>query len=532
MKHDGDDAVVTPEGATPPAAIELRGINKTFGTVRANNDVSMTVRAGAIHGIVGENGAGKSTLMSILYGFYSADSGVIRVGDKPVAIASPNDAIAAGIGMVHQHFMLVDNFTVLENVMMGAESGPLLRDSIQKAHGALTRLADEYGLHVDPDAVIADLPVGALQRVEILKALYRDARILILDEPTGVLTPQEAVQLFRILSALKERGVTVIMITHKLGEVMAITDSVSVMRRGKMVAERETAETSPEELAELMVGRKLKAGVSRRAQGVGEPALTVEGLSLRDRYGVARIDNIGFELRAGEILGIAGVSGNGQSELLEVLSGITPMTAGRVLVKGREVSAAKPARPDEMRALGLAHVPEDRQRRGLVAAFAARESSILGYQRDPAYNGRLFMDYDAIDGHCRDLMERFDVRPPLPGIVSTKMSGGNQQKLILAREIERDPKVLLVGQPTRGVDIGAIEFIHQQISDLRDRGCAILMVSVELDEIMALSDRILVMFEGRIVGEVPIADADTSRLGLMMTNAHQGASAADAESLA
>ena len=236
MKHDGDDAVVTPEGATPPAAIELRGINKTFGTVRANNDVSMTVRAGAIHGIVGENGAGKSTLMSILYGFYSADSGVIRVGGKPVAIASPNDAIAAGIGMVHQHFMLVDNFTVLENVMMGAESGPLLRDSIQKAHGALTRLADEYGLHVDPDAVIADLPVGALQRVEILKALYRDARILILDEPTGVLTPQEAVQLFRILSALKERGVTVIMITHKLGEVMAITDSVSVMRRGKMVA--------------------------------------------------------------------------------------------------------------------------------------------------------------------------------------------------------------------------------------------------------------------------------------------------------
>jgi simple sugar transport system ATP-binding protein len=523
MKHDGDDAVVTPEGATPPAAIELRGINKTFGAVRANNDVSMTVRAGAIHGIVGENGAGKSTLMSILYGFYSADSGVIRVDGKPVNIASPNDAIAAGIGMVHQHFMLVDNFTVLENVMMGAESGPLLRESIQKARGVLTRLATEYGLHVDPDAVIADLPVGALQRVEILKALYRDARILILDEPTGVLTPQEAAQLFRILSALKERGVTVILITHKLGEVMAITDSVSVMRRGEMVAERVTAETSAEELAELMVGRKLKAGVSRRAQNVGEPALTVEGLCLRDRYGVARIDDIGFELRAGEILGIAGVSGNGQSELLEVLSGITPMSAGRILVAGRDVTVTRPARPDEMRGLRLAHVPEDRQRRGLVTNFIARESSILGYQRDPAYNGRLFMDYDAVDGHCRDLMERFDVRPPLPGIVTSKLSGGNQQKLILAREIDRDPKVLLVGQPTRGVDIGAIEFIHQQLVDLRDRGCAILLVSVELDEIMALSDRVLVMFEGRFVGETPIEEADRSTLGLMMTNAHQGA---------
>jgi len=530
-RSDGDDAVVTPEGATPPAAIDLRGINKTFGTVRANNDVAMTVRAGSIHGIVGENGAGKSTLMSILYGFYSADSGVIRVAGKPVDIRSPNDAIAAGIGMVHQHFMLVDNFTVLENVMMGAESGPLLRESIQKARGALLNLASEYGLHVDPEAVVGDLPVGSLQRVEILKALYRDARILILDEPTGVLTPQEAVQLFRILSALKERGVTVILITHKLGEVMAITDSVSVMRRGQMVAERVTAETSPEELAELMVGRKLKAGVSRQAQSVGKPALKVEGLSLRDRYGVARIDDIGFELCAGEILGIAGVSGNGQSELLEVLSGITPISAGRIHVEGRDITVAKPALPDEMRGLRLAHVPEDRQRRGMVTDFTARESSILGYQRDPAYNGRLFMDYDAIDTHCHDLMERFDVRPPLPGIVSAKLSGGNQQKLILAREIDRDPKVLLVGQPTRGVDIGAIEFIHQQLADLRDRGCAILLVSVELDEILALSDRILVMFEGRIVGEVPIEEADRSLLGLMMTNTHQGAAAADLEPL-
>ncbi len=525
MSGDGVDAVVTPEGATSPAAIELRGINKSFGAVRANQNVSMTVGAGAIHGIVGENGAGKSTLMSILYGFYTADSGDIRIAGRPAHIASSHDAIAAGIGMVHQHFMLVDNFTVLENVMMGAESGPLLRDSIERARGELTRLATEYGLHVDPDAVVSDLPVGALQRVEILKALYRDARILILDEPTGVLTPQESTQLFRILRALKDRGVTVILITHKLGEVMAITDTVSVMRRGQKVADRVTAETSKEELAELMVGRKLKAGVSPRAQTMGAPALAVEGLSLRDRYGVARVDNISFEVRAGEIVGIAGVSGNGQSELLEVLSGIRPLTAGKITVEGRDVTAGRPARPDEMRGLRLAHVPEDRQRRGLVTAFSARESSILGYQRDPAFNGRLFVDYDAIDAHCRDLMERFDVRPPLPGIVSSKLSGGNQQKLILAREIDRDPKVLLVGQPTRGVDIGAIEFIHQQLADLRDRGCAILLVSVELDEIMALSDRILVMCAGRIVGEVAIKDADTGMLGLMMANVSQAEAA-------
>ena len=532
MADGAGRAAMTPEGATPPAAIELRGICKSFGAVRANRDVAMTIGAGSIHGIVGENGAGKSTLMSILYGFYEADSGDIRVNGQPVKIRSSHDAIAAGIGMVHQHFMLVDTFTVLENVMMGAESGALLHRSIEKARGELARLEKEYGLHVQPDAIAGDLPVGELQRVEILKALYRDARILILDEPTGVLTPQEATQLFRILGALRERGVTVILITHKLGEVMAITDTVSVMRLGEVVADRVTSQTSKEELAELMVGRKMRADTARKHRPAGAVAMAVEKLTLRDKSGVVRVDDVSFAVRSGEIVGIAGVSGNGQSELLEVLSSIRPMTSGRVVVEGREITADNPCDPAEMRRLRLAHVPEDRQRLGLIGAFTAAESAILGYQRDPAFNRNQVIDGAAVEAKCADLMARFDVRPPSPDIGSNKLSGGNQQKLILAREIDRDPKVLLVGQPTRGVDIGAIQFIHQRLADLRDRGCAILLVSVELEEIMALSDRILVMFEGRMVGEVAIADADVCALGLMMANAHDRAQGRTATSRA
>ncbi len=519
---------MTPEGDSPPAAIELRAINKSFGPVRANRDIAMTVESGTIHGIVGENGAGKSTLMSILYGFYTADSGEIRVAGRPVDITSSNDAIAAGIGMVHQHFMLVESFSVLENVMMGAESGSLLAGSIAKARAELARLESEYGLYVDPDAIVGELPVGEMQRAEILKALYRNARILILDEPTGVLTPQETTQLFRILAALKERGVTVILITHKLGEVMAITDHVSVMRHGEIVADRVTGETSKEELAELMVGRKLRVGVERRAQSPGHSVLVAEHLSVRDRFGVTRLDDVSFELRAGEIVGIAGVSGNGQSELLEVLSGIRPMSSGRMLLGDREITGAAPCDAAGMRRLGLAHVPEDRHRLGMVTAFRAEESAILGYQDDAAFNRGPFLDGRAVTRHCQDLMARFDVRPPIPEIGSSNLSGGNQQKLILAREIDRDPKILLVGQPTRGVDIGAIEFIHQQLVELRDKGCAVLLVSVELEEILALSDRILVMFEGRVVGEVEVAEADERLLGLMMANAHQDSSAATA----
>ena len=519
--------VKTASPADPPFAIELGGICKSFGPVKANDNIDLAVRSGAIHGIVGENGAGKSTLMSILYGFYEADSGTIRVGGNPVNITSPQVAIEAGIGMVHQHFMLVDTFSVLENIILGAENGQILKGSLDQARAMLDRLEKDYGLYVDLDALTSELPVGEQQRIEILKALYRSARILILDEPTGVLTPQETDQLFDILGALKEEGVTIILITHKLREIMAITDSVSVMRNGAMVAHLETAETSREELAELMVGRNIAGNVGREVVEKGGAILKVEGLSLGLDRSVPLLDDINFEVHAGEIVGIAGVSGNGQSELLEILSGIRPFDAGRIILNGREIKPDRQCEPKEVRVLKVAHVPEDRHRLGMVTDFMAQESVILGYQDADRYNQGLFLDQPGINGECRRLMGDFDVRPHIPEILSGNMSGGNQQKLILAREIDKDPEILLVGQPTRGVDIGAIEFIHGQILELRRRGCAVIMVSVELEEIMTLSDRILVMFAGRIVGEVDGKEADEKMLGLMMANAHDEAAAGE-----
>jgi ABC-type uncharacterized transport system ATPase subunit len=501
-----------------PPAIELRHIEKRFGAVHANRDVSLSIPVGSITGIVGENGAGKSTLMSILYGFYEADSGEILIDGKGANIASSSDAIALGIGMVHQHFVLVDTFTVLENIMLGAEGGPLLRGGAAAARREVERLESEYGLGVDPDALIGDLPVGALQRVEILKALYRRAKILILDEPTGVLTPQEADQLFRILSALRSRGATIVLITHKLREIMAATDSVYVMRAGAIVAHRRTTETDTAELAELMVGRKVRLTLDKAAGCFGAPALVAEGLTLTDERGITRVDDASFAIRAGEIVAIAGVSGNGQSELLEMLAGISPPTGGRFVANGREVTAQTPCNPAEMRAIGVAHIPEDRHRLGLVTAFAANESAILGYQRDAAYSRFLLLIKKRLARHCARLMEQFDVRPRAPMLRSANFSGGNQQKLIIARELAPEPKVLLIGQPTRGVDIGAIEFIHRQLIQRREADCAILLVSVELDEVMALADRILVMCGGRIVGELTADEADERKLGLLMAN--------------
>jgi general nucleoside transport system ATP-binding protein len=505
-----------------PFAVELRHIDKRFGAVHASRDVSLSIAPGSIIGIVGENGAGKSTLMSILYGFYQADSGEILIDGKPVVVASPADAIALGIGMVHQHFVLVDTFTVLENIMLGAEGGGLLRRGATAARAEVRRLERDYGLRVDPDAMVANLSVGALQRVEILKALYRRARILILDEPTGVLTPQETDQLFRILSALRSNGTTIILVTHKLREIMAVTDEVYVMRAGAVVAHRQTAETDAAELAELMVGRKVRLTVDKGRGRLGAVVLFAEGLTLRDERGVARVDNAGFCIRAGEIVAIAGVSGNGQSEMLELLAGIRPPTAGRFTVSGRVISPETPSSPAEMRAIGVAHIPEDRQRSGLVSAFAANESAILGYQRDRRYSRWLLLIKRKLVRHCEALMERFDVRPHAPMLRSANFSGGNQQKLIVARELDREPRVLLIGQPTRGVDIGAIEFIHRQLLQRRDAGCAILLVSVELDEVMALADRILVMCDGRVVGELSAEEADERKLGLLMANAPGG----------
>jgi general nucleoside transport system ATP-binding protein len=508
-------------GPAPQAspAIELRHVSKAFGAVQANRDVCLTVRAGTIHGIVGENGAGKSTLMSILYGFYEADSGEILIDGKPVTIRTSRDAIAAGIGMVHQHFMLVDTMSVVENIMLGVESGAVLTSSVARARAELQRLERDYSLDVDPDALAGELPVGQQQRVEILKALYRGAEILILDEPTGVLTPQETDQLFRILDSLRRQGVTVVLITHKLREILAITDHVSVMRGGEMVADRVTAETSREELAELMVGRKVLFSLDKQASRAADTVLAVNDLTFVDQAGVTRVDHVSFAVRAGEIVGIAGVSGNGQSELLELLSGIRQPTSGEFDILGERFSPARPLDPSTLRALRAAHVPEDRLRMGLVRTFAAEESAILGYHRDPSYNSGLMTNGEAIRKECARLMRDFDVRPQAPTLKTANFSGGNQQKLVLARELSRDPRLLLVGQPTRGVDIGAIEFIHRNLLAMRDAGSAVLLISVELDEIMSLSDRILVIFEGRIVGEVPAAEADERLLGLMMANA-------------
>jgi general nucleoside transport system ATP-binding protein len=504
-------------GRDAALAIELVGISKSFGPVHANRDIHLPVRRGTIHGIVGENGAGKSTLMSILYGFYQADGGEIRINGTPVEIGDSQAAIAHGIGMVHQHFMLVEPFTVLENVILGAEDGALLRPSLAKARAELTRLEEEYELQVNPDAVVNELSVGLQQRVEILKALYRECDILILDEPTGVLTPAEADHLFRILEHLKGQGKTIILITHKLREIMAVTDDVSVMRRGEMVRTLRTDETSPEELAELMVGRKVLLRVDKALATPGAVVLEVEKLRLIDDKGVERLRSISFELREGEILGIAGVAGNGQSELLEVLAGIRPATSGEVRFRGRQLDLSSITNADERRERGLAHVPEDRHRRGLVMPFAEWENSCFGYHREDRFDGPFeTMSNTAIRALARASIERFDIRPPSCDLKTANFSGGNQQKIVLAREIERDPDVLLVGQPTRGVDIGAIEFIHRQIVALRDRGKAIILVSVELDEIQALSDRILVMFDGHISGGRLAGQTDERELGLLM----------------
>ena len=501
-------------------AVAMRHIEKRFGAVHANRDVHLSVAAGTVHGIVGENGAGKSTLMSILYGFYQADAGQIEVEGQPVRIAGSREAIALGIGMVHQHFMLVGSLSALDNVMLGAEPSWRLLDARALVRAKLDVLMHDTGLHVRLDTLVQDLPVGERQRLEILKALYRGARILILDEPTAVLTPQETDHLFVTLRGLRERGTTILLITHKLKEIMALCDAVTVMRGGQVVLDCGIAQTSIDGLAQAMVGRRVNLGRAGAAAQPGAALVQAQGLCWADSLGVQRLADVSLTLRAGEIVGIAGVSGNGQSELLDVLSGLAVPQAGTLQLGERRFTAQAWMDTRTARELRLAHVPEDRHLRGLVLPFEAWESAVLGYQSRPRYSLRGWMRQRQMKGDCAEMMDRYDVRPRNPALRSSKFSGGNQQKLVLAREAALMPQVLLVGQPTRGVDIGAIEFIHGRLRAMRDAGGAVLVVSSELDEILALSDRVIVMNAGKIAGELPIEACSEAALGRLMGGAH------------
>ena len=500
-----------------PFAVEFRGLSKRFGNVVANDDVSFGVRSGSIHGIIGENGAGKSTLMSALFGLYRPDAGEILLDGRPSDIRGPSTAIQAGVGMVHQHFMLVERMTALQNVVLGAEDGAWLRGGTGDVRARVQAIQDRYGLRFPLNAVTRDLPVGVQQRVEILKALYRGARVLILDEPTSVLTPPEVEQLFQVFHDLKAQGKTVILITHKLQEVLAVTDTVTVLRAGRAVETRPTAGADRTMLATLMVGRKPRPLPDARAAVRPEVRLEAENLVVADRAGVRRVSGLSFEVQAGEVLGVAGVSGNGQSELLAALAGLAPLAAGRARIGTVEIASDRPATPEAVRRGGVGHVPEDRQRLGMIKGWDAIENSVLGLHRTGGIAGVGWrISRRAIAAWCGALMEAHDVRPRDPSRRLGLFSGGNQQKLVFGRELALSPDVLLVGQPTRGVDIGAIESIHAALLAERDKGTAILLVSVELEEILALSDRILVMFEGRSMGLLDRAEADERLLGLMM----------------
>ena len=502
--------------------LELRNITKRFGNVVANDNVNIVVRPGTIHAIVGENGAGKSTAMRIAYGFYKADSGEILVDGQVRQINTPHDAIAQGIGMVHQHFMLVDTMSVAENIVLGAEPGTSAALDLKSAADQIRKLSEEFKLAVNPHTLVEDLSVGQQQRVELLKALYRHARLLILDEPTAVLTPLEVEEFFHILRRMREQGKTVIIITHKLSEVLAISDEVTVMRDGHVVGRVETKDTDAAELARLMVGREVLLRVEKTEANAGPPQLAVEDLTVTSIDGTKRVNAASFTVRRGEIVGIAGVEGNGQTELIEALAGLVAEAniSGRIKLEGIDISKLG-ARA--RRELGIAHIPEDRHRRGLLLDFNLAENSILGVHYRPpiaAYAGGIFLDDKAVQTRTAEIIQNFDVRPANAALAARSLSGGNQQKLIIGREFRVEPKLLLVSQPTRGVDIGAIEFIHRKLVELRDGGCAILLVSAELEEVTSLSDRLLVIHEGRIAAEVDPKVATLEEIGLLMTRGH------------
>ena len=510
-------------------ALQANGITKQFPGVLANDHVDFTLQKGEIHALLGENGAGKSTLMNILYGLYQPDEGEIHIGGQAVTITSPHDAIAKGVGMVHQHFMLIPPLTVTENIMLGQESvtpstawlGKLAVLDRKKVARRINQLSQDYGLAVDPQALVEDLTVGAQQRVEIIKALYRDAEILILDEPTAVLTPQEADELFVIMRNLTKQGKSIVFITHKLREVLAVADSISVMRGGQMVGSVSPAEATQELLAEMMVGRKVILQIEKSEAHPQEVVLEINNLTVEDERRQLVVNGVSLQVQAGEILGVAGVQGNGQTELAEALTGLRHAVGGQINILGLDTTHASPRQVIEA---GTSHVPEDRHKYGLVLTFPVRENLVLcTYYQSPFANG-IELNFPVIDKTAQELVDTFDVRTP--GIMTSvgSLSGGNQQKVIIARELSRPIKLLIASQPTRGLDVGSIEFIHHRIVEARDKGTAVLLISAELDEILSLSDRIAVMYKGQVLDTLDAKTATREHLGLLMAGVKQEAS--------
>ncbi len=505
--------------STSPPVVEVESVTKTFPGVIANEDVSLTLNQGEIHCLLGENGAGKSTLVNMVFGLYRPDRGTIRVRGEPVRFESSGDAIARGIGMVHQHFQLIPVFTVAENIILGNEvtKGAFL--DLDTARRRIENLADRYGLAVDPDAVAGELSVGEQQRVELVKALFRDADILILDEPTAVLTPGEVDDFFSVVENLTRQGKSIIFITHKLREVLAVADRITVLRAGRVVGTSTAAGATQQSLANLMVGRDVVFRVEKAEADPGQPVVRVQGLRADDDRGVETVTGLDVEVRSGEIFGIAGVEGNGQRELVETICGMRPATGGRVEMLGRNTTGWSPRRINE---LGVAHVPENRSKHGLVAQYSIADNLVLNRYHHRKFSRHGIRDTSAIQAEAEDLIERFDVRTPGVHATIDTLSGGNQQKVIVARELTRDLRALIVAQPTRGLDVGSIEFIHRKIIKLRDQGVGVLLVSAELDEIMSLSDRIGVLYRGRLAGTVDAAGATREDLGLLMATGAAG----------
>jgi ABC-type uncharacterized transport system ATPase subunit len=506
-----------------PPLLELRGITKRFPGVLANDSIDLELHEGEILALLGENGAGKTTLMNVLYGLYTPDEGEILVRGEKVAIHGPHDAIAKGIGMVHQHFMLVPVFTVTENVMLGVESmkyGAFL--DRQFAAERIEEISSQFGLEVDPQALVEDLSVGAQQRVEIIKVLYREADILIFDEPTAVLTPQEVEELFKVIHALVDQGKSLIFITHKLNEVLEIADRIQVLRHGKIVGSATPAEATQSSLANMMVGREVLLEVDKPPAKYGDVVLDVNDLVVNDDRQLLAVDEVSFEVKAGEILGIAGVQGNGQTELVEALTGLRQIDSGKVQINGTDTTKFSPR---EITEVGSAHVPEDRQRDGLVLSFSVADNLVLNTYYQAPFSKGLSLQQDEIEKAAAERVEAFDIRTPSIHVPVSNLSGGNQQKVIVAREFSRPIKLLIASQPTRGLDVGSIEYIHGQICKKRDDGAAVMLVSPELDEIMSLADRIAVMFKGKFIAIMPAEEATREKLGLLMAGIQESVSA-------